>query len=75
MTICRLTAVLAADIAGYSRLMAADEVGTLNGLKSLRAGTIDPLVDRHRGKVVGSDGDSLLDAFVSAIDAVNCAIA
>jgi len=71
----RLTAVLAADIAGYSRLMAGDEVGTLDRLKSLRATVIDPLVSRHHGEVVGSAGDSLLVAFGSAIDAVACALA
>src|SRR6185312_3104298 len=70
-----LAAVLAADVAGYSRLMAADEIGTLNRLKSLRTDVIDPLVSRHRGEVVGSSGDSLLVAFASAIDAVTCAIA
>jgi len=55
--------------------MAADEIGTLNRLKSLRTDVIDPLVSRHRGEVVGSSGDSLLVAFASAIDAVTCAIA
>ena len=55
--------------------MAADEIGTLNHLKSLRADVIDPLVNRYRGDVVGSAGDSLLVAFASATDAVNCAIA
>ena len=71
----RLTAVLAADVAGYSRLMAADEVDTLNRLRSLRTGLIEPLINRHRGQVVGSAGDSFLVAFASATDAVACAIA
>jgi adenylate cyclase len=67
--------VLAADVAGYSRLMAADEVGALNQLRSLRGATVDPLVARHRGEVVGTAGDSFLVAFASAVDAVACAIA
>jgi adenylate cyclase len=71
----RLTAVLAADVVGYSRLMANDEVGALNQLKSLRGAVIDPLVVRHRGEIVGSAGDSFLIAFASAGDAVACALA
>jgi len=71
----RLTAVLAADVAGYSRLMGADETGTLGRLKSLRTTVIDPLVGRHRGTIVGSAGDSFLVAFASATDAVVCALA
>lgn len=70
----RLTAVLAADVVGYSRLMANDEVGTLKQLKSLRGTALDPLIARHRGEIVGSAGDSFLLAFTSAIDAVACAI-
>jgi len=71
----RLTAVLAADVAGYSRLMAEDEIGTLNCFRSLRSDIIDPLIGRHRGDIVGSAGDSVLVAFASAIDAVACALA
>lgn len=71
----RLTAVLAADVVGYSRLMADDEVGALNQLKSLRGTVIDPLVTRHRGEIVGSAGDSFLIAFTSAVDSVSCALA
>jgi TolB-like protein/class 3 adenylate cyclase/cytochrome c-type biogenesis protein CcmH/NrfG len=71
----RLTAVLAADVVGYSRLMAADEVGALNQLKLLRGTVVGPLVARYRGEIVGSAGDSFLVAFSSAVDAVTCAIA
>jgi adenylate cyclase len=71
----RLTAVLAADVAGYSRLMARDELGALGSLKSLRSTIIEPLVARHRGTIVGTAGDSLLVSFASAIDAVVCALA
>jgi adenylate cyclase len=70
-----LTAVLAADVVGYSRLMADDEIGALNQLKSLRGTVIDPLVTRHRGEIVGSAGDSFLVAFASAVDAVTCGLA
>ncbi len=71
----RLTAVLAADVAGYSKLMAEDEIGALNHLRSLRTNVIEPLVGRHRGSIVGTAGDSLLVSFSSAIDAVACAVA
>ena len=70
-----LTAVLAADVTGYSRLMAANEVDTLNRLRSLRADIIEPLIMRHRGEIVGSAGDSFFVAFASAVDAINCGIA
>lgn len=71
----RLMAVLAADVVGYSRLMASDEIATLNQLKSLRNTVVDPLVARHRGEIVGTAGDSFLVAFASAVDAVSCAVA
>ncbi len=71
----RLTAVLAADVVGYAKLMAEDEIGALNRLRSLRTDVIEPLVGRHRGNIVGSAGDSLLVAFSSAVDAVACAVA
>lgn len=71
----RLMAVLAADVVGYSRLMADDEIGALSQLKALRSTVVDPLVDRHRGEIVGSAGDSFLVAFASALDAVACAVA
>ncbi len=70
----RLAAILAADVAGYSRLMAADEAGTLALLKRLRAEAIDPNVARFHGRIVGSAGDSLLIEFASAVEAVQCAV-
>ena len=71
----RLAAILAADVAGYSRLMAADESGTLARLKRLRAEVIEPKIAEFHGQIVGSAGDSLLVEFASAIDAVACAAA
>jgi TolB-like protein/class 3 adenylate cyclase/Flp pilus assembly protein TadD len=70
----RLAAILAADVAGYSRLMAADEAGTLAQLRRLRAEVIDPKVAAYQGHVVGSAGDSLLIEFASAVNAVQCAV-
>jgi adenylate cyclase len=70
----RLAAILAADIAGYSRLMAADESGTLAQLRRLRAEVIDPKIAAYQGHVVGSAGDSLLIEFASAVNAVQCAV-
>ena len=70
----RLAAVLAADIAGYSRLMGADEVGTLKALKAHRRELFDPAIASHRGRIVKTTGDGLLVEFGSAVDAVNCAI-
>jgi adenylate cyclase len=70
----RLAAILAADVAGYSRLMAADEAGTLARLRSLRAEVIDSGISKLGGKVVGSAGDSLLIEFASAVNAVQCAV-
>jgi len=70
----RLAAILAADVAGYSRLMAADEAGTLARFNALRAELIDPKIAQFKGRVVGSAGDSLLVEFASAVDAVQCAI-
>jgi len=70
----RLAAILAADVAGYSRLMAADEDGTLARLKDLRADPIDVKIGQFHGNVVGSAGDSLLVEFASAVDAVQCAV-
>lgn len=71
----RLAAVLAADVAGYSRLMSADEVGTLAALKSHRRDLFDPAIAEHKGRLVKTTGDGLLVEFASAVDAVNCAIA
>ncbi|HEX9461553.1 MAG TPA: adenylate/guanylate cyclase domain-containing protein [Alphaproteobacteria bacterium] len=70
----RLAAILAADIAGYSRLMGADEEGTLAALKALRKSLIDPKIDSHRGRTVKTTGDGALVEFASAVDAVRCAM-
>src|SRR5436189_3390887 len=71
----RLAAILAADIAGYSRLMGADEEGTLARLKALRAELIDPGIAEHNGRIVKTTGDGLLVEFASVVDAMRCAIA
>jgi class 3 adenylate cyclase len=70
----RLTAVLAADLVGYSRLMGTDEVGTLTRLKALRREVIDPVIASCRGRLVKTTGDGLLLAFASVLDATRCAI-
>ena len=70
----RLTAILAADVAGYSRLMGVDEEGTLVALKGLRKSLIDPKISEHRGRVVKTTGDGALVDFASAVDAVRCAV-
>ena len=69
----RLAAILAADVAGYSRLIEADEEGTLNRLKALRAEVIDPRIAAHRGRIVKTTGDGLLLEFTSVVDALRCA--
>jgi TolB-like protein/class 3 adenylate cyclase len=69
----RLAAILAADVAGYSRLMGTDEEGTLARLKALRAGLIDPTIARHNGRIVKTTGDGLLVEFASVVDAMRCA--
>jgi adenylate cyclase len=71
----RLAAVLAADVAGYSRLMSADEVGTHAALKSHRRELVDPAISEHNGRIVKTTGDGMLVEFASAVDAVNCAMA
>ena len=71
----RLAAVLAADIAGYSRLMGADEEGTLARLKAARKTLVDPTIAAHRGRIVKTTGDGMLVEFASAVDAARCAIA
>ena len=71
----RLAAILAGDVAGYSRLMGADEVGTLEALKSCISGIINPAIAGHNGRVVKTSGDGMLVEFASAVDAVNCAVA
>ncbi|MBV9153726.1 MAG: adenylate/guanylate cyclase domain-containing protein, partial [Alphaproteobacteria bacterium] len=71
----RLTAILAADVAGYSRLMGRDEAGTLARLNALRRELIDPKVAEHKGRIVKTTGDGLLIEFPSVVEAVACAIA
>ena len=70
----RLAAILAADVAGYSRLMGADEEGTLERLKAHRRQLIDPKIAEHRGRIVKTTGDGLLIEFASVVDAVRCAV-
>jgi len=70
----RLAAVLAADVAGYSRLMGADEVGTLQALKAHRRELIDPSIAAYKGRIVKTTGDGMLVEFASAVDAVTCAM-
>jgi adenylate cyclase len=71
----RLATILAADLAGYSRLMGADEEGTLERLKALRCELLDPKIAEHRGRIVKTTGDGLLVEFASVVDAVRCAVA
>jgi adenylate cyclase len=71
----RLAAILAADVAGYSRLMGTDEVGALNALKGHRRERIDPTIARHNGRIFKTTGDGLLVEFASVVDAVGCAVA
>jgi len=70
----KLSAIFAADVEGYSRLMGQDEVGTLRTLTAYRA-IIDPLIASHRGRIFNTAGDSLVADFASAVDAVQCAVA
>src|ERR1044071_1630123 len=70
----RLAAILAADVAGYSRLMGEDEAGTLSRLKALRRELIDPKIAEHRGRIVKTTGDGLLVEFPSVVGAVFCAV-
>ena len=70
----RLAAVLAADVAGYSRLMGADEEGTLARLKAVRQSLVDPAIASHRGRIVKTTGDGMLVEFASAVDAVRSAV-
>src|SRR6266436_1646150 len=69
----RLVAILAADVAGYSRLIERDEEGTLRRLKSPRAEVIDPKIAEHRGRIVKTTGDGVLVEFASVVDALRCA--
>jgi adenylate cyclase len=70
----RLAAIFAADVAGYSRLMGADEEGTLARLKAHRRALIDPKIEDHRGRVVKTTGDGILIEFPSVIEAICCAV-
>src|SRR5437868_11124307 len=70
----RLAAILAADVAGYSRLMGADEAGTARALREHRAAA-DPLIARHGGRIVKTTGDGVLIEFGSVVGAVQCALA
>src|SRR5260370_23945069 len=70
----RLAAILAADVAGYSRLMGADEEGTHERLKALRCELVDPKIAEHRGRIVKTTGDGVLVEFASVVDAVRCAV-
>src|SRR3974390_1383892 len=69
----KLVAVFAADVEGYSRLMGADEVGTLKGLTERRA-ILDRFIGEHKGRIANTAGDSVLAEFGSAVDAVQCAV-
>jgi adenylate cyclase len=73
-TVRRLTAILAADVAGYSRLMGADEEGTHERLKGHRRALVDPKIAEHHGRIVKTTGDGLLVEFASVVDAVRCAV-
>jgi len=69
----RLAAILAADVAGYSRLVGVDEEGTLSRLKAHRRNLIDPKIAEHHGRIVKTTGDGLLVEFGSVVDALRCA--
>ena len=70
----RLAAILLADVVSYSRLMGADEMGTINALKLHRRELIDSGIAEHRGRIVRTTGDGMLVEFASVVDAVACAI-
>jgi adenylate cyclase len=70
----RLAAILAADVAGYSRLMGEDEEGTLAALQAVRRELADPRIEENRGRIVKTTGDGLLVEFASVVDAVRCAV-
>lgn len=70
----RLAAILAADVAGYSRLMGEDEAGTLDALKACLAEVVAPLVASYRGRIFKTMGDGLLAEFASAVEAMDCAV-
>jgi hypothetical protein len=70
----RLSAILAADVVGYSRLMGTDEEGTLAALKKVRTEITDPQITRHNGRIVKTTGDGLFVEFSSMVDALRCAV-
>jgi len=70
----RIAAILAADVAGYSRLVGDDEEGTLTVIRALRRELIDPKIAEHRGRIVNTTGDGMLVEFASTLDAVRCAV-
>jgi adenylate cyclase len=70
----KLAAILAADVVGYSRLMGADEEGTLAQLRTHRRALIDPKIKEHHGRIVKTTGDGMLVEFASVLDAVRCAV-
>jgi adenylate cyclase len=70
----RLAAIFASDIVGYSRLMGADEEGTLARLNTHRREFLEPKIAEHRGRIVKRTGDGILIEFASAVDAVRCAV-
>ena len=71
----RLSAILAADVVGHTRMMGADEAGTLDALKAMRAEVVDPKVAEHQGRVVKLTGDGILVEFPRVVNAVACAAA
>src|SRR4051795_1623901 len=70
----KLSAIIAADVVGYSRLMGDDEAGTLEALKTHRRELVDPKIAEHHGRIVKTTGDGLLVDFASVVDAVRCAV-
>ncbi len=70
----RVTAILAADVVGYSRLMGTDDEGTLARLKSRRGELVDPKIKEHEGRIVKTTGDGMLVEFASEVEAVRCAV-
>ena len=74
MTAERVERRLAADVAGYSRLMGTDEEGTLAQLKAIRKALVDPTIAAHRGRIVKTTGDGMLVEFASAVDAARGAV-
>src|SRR5215471_4175265 len=70
----RLAAILAADVAGYSRLIGADEEGPLSRLRAIRTEVIDPAIAAHRGRLVKTTGDGFLVEFASVVDSLRCAV-